>query len=81
MHVSGPAAALLRGEVPAALRHYQYAQRLAPRRGEITLAIAAARLRQLDPRAADAFAQIAARDDVQEAWLGLAAAWHHTGPA
>ena len=24
------AAALLRGEVPAALRHYEYAQRLAP---------------------------------------------------
>ena len=72
-------AAANRGDLDAALRHYQYAQRLEPSAGEVTLSIAAVRLAMLDPRAADAFAQIAARDDVQEAWLGLAAAWHHMG--
>ena len=72
-------AAANRGDLDAALRHYQYALRLEPSAGEVTLSIAAVRLAMLDPRAADAFAQIAARDDVQEAWLGLAAAWHHMG--
>ena len=72
-------AALLRGEVPAALRHYEYAQRLAPGDAEITLAIGAARLRQQDPRSTEAFTLVATRDDVQEAWLGLAAAHHGLG--
>ena len=67
-------AALQCGEVTAALRHYEYAQRLAPSDGEITLAIGAARLSQNDARSTEAFALIATRDDVQEAWLGLAAA-------
>ena len=68
-----------RGEIPAALRHYEYAQRLSPGDAEITLAIGAARLSQQDPRAAEAFALVATRDDVQEAWLGLAAAHHGMG--
>ena len=58
----------------AALRHYEYAQRLEPSDAEITLAIGAARLSQNDPRSTEAFALVATRDDVQEAWLGLAAA-------
>ena len=62
-----------------ALRHYEYAQRLAPGDAEITLAIGAARLSLHDPRAAEAFALVATRDDVQEAWLGLAAAHHGMG--
>ncbi|MGA9016927.1 MAG: glycosyltransferase [Acetobacteraceae bacterium] len=69
-------AALQCGDVTAALRHYEYAQRLAPSDGEITLAIGAARLSQNDPRSTEAFALVANRDDVQEAWLGLAAAHH-----
>jgi GT2 family glycosyltransferase/glycosyltransferase involved in cell wall biosynthesis len=73
------AAAAHRGEITIALRHYEYARRLAPGDAEITLAIGAARLRQHDPRAAEAFALVAARDDVQEAWLGLAAAHHGMG--
>jgi hypothetical protein len=72
-------AALLRGEVPIALRHYEYAQRLAPGDAEITLAVGAARLRQQDPRSTEAFSLVATRDDVQEAWLGLAAAHHGLG--
>jgi GT2 family glycosyltransferase len=72
-------AAVQRGEVPVALRHYEYAQRLAPSDAEITLAIGAARLSLHDPRAAEAFALVATRDDVQEAWLGLAAAHHGMG--
>ena len=67
-------AAMQCADVTAALRHYEYAQRLAPSDGEITLAIGAARLSQNDPRSTEAFALIANRDDVQEAWLGLAAA-------
>ncbi len=63
-----------RGEVAAALRHYEYAQRLEPSDAEITLAIGAARLSRNDPRSTEAFTLIAMRDDVQEAWLGLAAA-------
>ena len=67
-------AAMQCADVTAALRHYEYAQRLAPSDGEITLAIGAARLSQNDTRSTEAFALIANRDDVQEAWLGLAAA-------
>jgi hypothetical protein len=73
------AEALRRGEIPAALRYYEYAQRLSPGDSEITLAIGAARLSQHDPCAAEAFARVATRDDVQEAWLGLAAAHHGMG--
>jgi GT2 family glycosyltransferase/glycosyltransferase involved in cell wall biosynthesis len=71
------AAVLQSGDVLAGLRHYEYAQRLAPSNSEITLAIGAARLHNLDPRSAEAFALVAYRDDVQEAWIGLASA-HHT---
>ena len=71
------AAVLQSGDVRAGLRHYEYAQRLAPSNSAITLAIGAARLHDLDPRSAEAFALIAFRDDVQEAWIGLASA-HHT---
>jgi GT2 family glycosyltransferase len=70
------AEAASRGDVDAALRYYHYAQRLEPSAGEVTLSIGAMRLAMQDPCAADAFAQSAARDDVQEAWLGLAAAHH-----
>jgi GT2 family glycosyltransferase/glycosyltransferase involved in cell wall biosynthesis len=72
-------AALQNGDVRAALRHYEYAQRLAPSNSEITLAIGAARLHDLDPRSAEAFALVAYRDDVQEAWIGLASAYHTLG--
>jgi GT2 family glycosyltransferase len=72
-------AALQRDDVLSALRLYEYAQRLAPSDAEITLAIGAARLRQQDPRSTEAFALVAMRDDVQEAWLGLAAAHHSMG--
>lgn len=64
------------GDVHAALRHYEYAQRLAPSDGEITLAIGAARLGLQHPRATEAFELVAERNDVQEAWLGLTAAYH-----
>ena len=72
-------AAMQRGEVAAALRHYEYAQRLEPSDAEITLAIGAARLSQNDPRSTEAFTLVAMRDDVQEAWLGLAAAHQRMG--
>ena len=72
-------AAQQHGEVATALRYYEYAQRLAPSDGEITLAIGAARLSQHDPRSTEAFALVAARDDIQEAWLGLAAVRHQLG--
>jgi GT2 family glycosyltransferase len=68
-----------RGDPQAALRHYEYARRLAPTDSEIVLSIAAMRLSQQDPRAAEAFELIARRDDVQEAWLGLAASRHRQG--
>ena len=73
------AAVLQSGDVRAGLRHYEYAQRLAPSNSEITLAIGAARLHDLDPRSAEAFALVAHRDDVQEAWIGLASAYHTLG--
>ena len=64
------------GDVRSALRHYEYAQRLAPSDGEITLAIGAARLGLQQPSAIEAFELVAERDDIQEAWLGLATAYH-----
>jgi GT2 family glycosyltransferase len=67
-------AAMLRGEVVAALRHYEYARRLTPADAAIILAIGKARLAQREPRAIEAFGLIAAHHDVQEAWLGLASA-------
>ncbi|MEJ0019446.1 MAG: glycosyltransferase [Acetobacteraceae bacterium] len=70
------AAALQRGELAQALRCYEYAQRLAPMDAEITLSIGATLLSMHDPRAAAAFASIAAREDVQDAWLGAAASHH-----
>ncbi len=72
-------AAATAGDSATALRHYEYAQRLAPGDAEITLAIGAMRLNQHDPRAAEAFAIVAECDDVSEARLGLAAAHHQTG--
>ena len=72
-------AAAQRGDVAAALRLYRYAQRLAPEDAEVTLSIAAAYLGQHDRRAVEAFAQVAAHHDVQEAWIGLVAAHHRFG--
>lgn len=72
-------AAIQRGDAAAALRYYEYALRHAPDDSEIMLAIAAARLMERDPRAIQAFALIAKKDDVQEAWLGLAAAHQRFG--
>ncbi len=72
-------AALRNGEVAGALRYFEYAQRLAPSDAEVTLAIGAARLSLQDARATESFTLVATRDDVQEAWLGLAAAHHGMG--
>ncbi len=69
-------AAVQQGDTRSALRHYLYAQRLAPSDSEITLAIGAAYLSLHDSGAVEAFKLVAHRDDVQEAWLGLAAARH-----
>jgi GT2 family glycosyltransferase len=69
-------AALQRGDTRSALRHYLYAQRLAPSDSEITLATGAAYLSLHDSCAVEAFKLVAHRDDVREAWLGLAAARH-----
>ncbi len=72
-------AALRNGEVAGALRYFEYAQRLAPSDAEVTMAIGAARLSLQDARATESFTLVATRDDVQEAWLGLAAAHHGMG--
>lgn len=68
-----------RGEVVVALRHYEYASRLSPADAALILAIGTTRLAQHDPRAIEAFALIAARHDIQEAWLGLATAYQRMG--
>ena len=44
-------AAVQRGEVPVALRHYEYAQRLAPSDAESNVAIAGPELSRHDPSA------------------------------
>jgi GT2 family glycosyltransferase len=67
------------GDRVAALQFYEYAQRLAPSDGEITLSIGALRLAMQDPRSTEALTLIAQRDDVAEAWLGLAAAHQAMG--
>ncbi len=58
----------------AALAMLEYAQRLAPADGVITRAIGVLRLQQGDPRAAEAFELLAARDACRAGFLGLAAA-------
>jgi GT2 family glycosyltransferase len=73
------AAAARRGDPQAALRGYEYAMRLAPTDSGIVLSLAALHLGQHDPRAAAGFELIARRDDVQEAWLGLAVSHHRQG--
>ena len=73
------AATAQRGDAQAALRHYEYARRLAPTDSEIVLSTAALHLSQQDPRAAETFELVARRNDVQEAWLGLAASRHRHG--
>ena len=78
---SGPAAqaydraqaALAAGDLEAAQRLLEYAQRLAPSDGAITLSIGSVRLQRRDPMASEPFELIARRDDSREAWLGLAA--------
>jgi GT2 family glycosyltransferase len=70
-------AAVGRGDLIAALRYYEYAQRLAPTNTTITLVIGTTRLSQKDPRAAEAFMQVVAHDDVREAWHCLAASRYH----
>jgi GT2 family glycosyltransferase len=66
-------AALAAGDLETAQRLLEYAQRLAPSDGGITLSIGSVRLQRRDPTASEPFELIAQRDDVREAWLGLAA--------
>ena len=61
------------GDLMRAQRELEYAQRLAPSDGAITLALASVRLQRRDPTASEPFELVARRDDVREAWLGLAA--------
>jgi GT2 family glycosyltransferase/glycosyltransferase involved in cell wall biosynthesis len=68
--------ALAAGDLAEAHRLFEYAQRLAPSDAAITLSIGMVRLQRRDPSAAEPFGLVAARLDVREAWLGLAAAHH-----
>jgi GT2 family glycosyltransferase/glycosyltransferase involved in cell wall biosynthesis len=69
------------GDDGAALRWLERAYRLAPGEPTVALSLASAALGQDDLRAADLFAGVARRDDVREAWLGLAAARRRLGDA
>jgi GT2 family glycosyltransferase len=67
-------AALAAHDITGALRWLERAHRLAPQDANATLALATACLAE-DPHRAEAlFADIAARYDVRQAWLGVAAA-------
>jgi GT2 family glycosyltransferase/glycosyltransferase involved in cell wall biosynthesis len=61
------------GDFAKATRLYEYAQRLEPSDGAITLAVGLSRLMQGEPKASEAFELIAHRDDLVDAWLGLVA--------
>lgn len=59
------------GDLIAARRAYEYAQRIVPDDREVTFAVGTVRLRLLDPRAAEPFELLAHRDGFREAWLCL----------
>ncbi|HTW27614.1 MAG TPA: glycosyltransferase, partial [Acetobacteraceae bacterium] len=64
----------------AEARHWlDYAQRLAPADGTITLAVGLHRLRARDPLAVEPLELAARRDDRRDAWLGLVAAHARAG--
>ena len=67
------------GEAAAALRWLERAARLAPGEPTVALSLATAALGLDDRRAAALFAFVAERDDLHEAWLGLAAARRRLG--
>ena len=69
------------GDPAAALPWLERACRIAPGNATALLPLALALLALGDPRAADAFARLAAEDDVREVWLGLAAARQRRGDA
>jgi GT2 family glycosyltransferase/glycosyltransferase involved in cell wall biosynthesis len=66
-------AAMNAGDVARACKLYEYAQRLEPSDGEITIAIGLSRMLQGDRRASEPFELIARRDDLVDAWLALVA--------
>jgi GT2 family glycosyltransferase len=66
--------ALAAGDAARAVTWFDRACRLAPDDHTLTLQLAAACLGRDDERAATLFRNIADKDDVREAWLGLAAA-------
>jgi GT2 family glycosyltransferase len=74
-------AALQARDTILALRWLERAHRLVPLDPNTTLTLASACLRSAPERAAELFAGIAAKHDVRQAWLGLAAAWLHLGQA
>lgn len=61
------------GDVVKATKLYEYAQRLQPSDGAITIAVGLSRLLQRDPKASEPFELVARRDDLVDAWLGLVA--------
>ena len=67
------------GNAAAALPWLERACRLAPDSDTALLPYALALLALGDPRAVDPFARLAARHDVREVWLGLAAVRHRQG--
>src|ERR1700758_4595858 len=66
-------AAMKAGDAARACKLYEYAQRLEPSDGEITIAVGLSRLVQGDGRASEPFELIARRDDLVDAWLALVA--------
>ena len=73
--------ALEAGNAPEAVRWLDRAHRLAPADGTVTLTLASACLRDNHTRAEALFGDIAAVEDLREAWLGLAAARLAAGDA
>jgi len=67
------------GDPAAALPWLERACRIAPDNATALLPLAAALLALGDPRAADAFATLAAEHDVREVWIGLAVARQRLG--
>ena len=72
---------LTAGDAAAARPWLERAGRIAPDDDIALLPLALALLALGDPAAADAFARLAARHDVREVWIGLAAARHRLGEA
>jgi GT2 family glycosyltransferase/glycosyltransferase involved in cell wall biosynthesis len=71
--------ALAAGDVGKATKLYEYAQRLQPSDGAITIAVGLSRLLQGDPKASEPFEQVAHRYDLVDAWLGLVAVHRMVG--